>query len=466
MTGQPELFGADPTGGEASVPAPALQATVGVTPDVSRAPLATRMRPRTLEEFVGQLHAVGAGSVLRRALDAGQSPSLILWGPPGSGKTTLAQLIAAGAKAVFEPVSATSAGVADLRKVVDRAATRRRVGQDTLLFIDEIHRFNRTQQDAVLPHVESGLLRLLGATTENPSFTVNAALLSRARVVHLDALVEADLSSLVDRALGDAERGLGGRPVVLSDPARRRLLSLSGGDARVALNALELAASVAAAEDGEIGVTHVEGALMSPALLYDRAGDQHYWVVSALIKSVRGSDPDAAVYWLARMLEAGEDPMFVARRLVILAAEDIGLADPQALPLAVAAQTATHSIGMPEARLVLSEAAIYLALAPKSNAAYRAYGAAAEDVGETMHQPVPLHLRNASGSVGREMGFGAGYRYAHDESGGVAEQQHLPDALAGRTYYTPSDRGAERGTAERLAALRGRLRGEETDEDG
>ncbi|MFN2451830.1 MAG: replication-associated recombination protein A [Candidatus Dormibacteria bacterium] len=461
MSDQPDLFAADGMGAPAgAVPAPPPVADAA-SADLARAPLATRMRPRTLDEYVGQRHAVGTGSVLRRALDAGQSPSLILWGPPGSGKTTLARLIAAGASAAFEPVSATSAGVADLRKVVERAGMRRRSGQDTLLFIDEIHRFNRTQQDAVLPHVETGLLRLLGATTENPSFTVNAALLSRARVVHLDALDDADLSALLHRALADSERGLGGLTVHLSDQARRRLLSLSGGDARVALNALELAAGVAAGEDGAIGVDHVDGALMSPALLYDRAGDQHYWVVSALIKSVRGSDPDAAVYWLARMLEAGEDPMFVARRLVILAAEDIGLADPQALPLAVAAQTATHSIGMPEARLVLSEAAIYLAMAPKSNAAYRAYGAAVEDVGETMHQPVPLHLRNASGSVGRDMGFGRGYRYAHDEADGVATQQHLPDALSGRRYYTPSDRGAEQGVAERLSGLRRRLAGGE-----
>ena len=320
------------------------------------------MRPRTFDEFVGQHRVIGMGTVLRRAVDAGEVPSLILWGPPGSGKTTLAVLIAGASGAAFEAVSATNAGVADLRKVVERARERLRTGRRTILFIDEIHRFNKGQQDAVLPHVENATVTLLGATTENPSFEVNAALLSRSRVIRLEALEADDLRSLIDRALNDAERGLGGQHVAVDPGAIDRLVTLSGGDARIALNSLELAVQ-AATQDGSgavhVTITDIEGALQSPALLYDRAGDQHYWLVSAFIKSVRGSDPDAAVYWLARMLEAGEDPLFVARRMVILAAEDVGLADPHALGVAVAAQQAAHFIGMPEGFLPLAEAALY-----------------------------------------------------------------------------------------------------------
>jgi len=341
------------------------------------------MRPRSLDEFVGQAAAIGPGTVLRKALESDQLPSLILWGPPGTGKTTLARIVATMTRSVFESVSAVSAGVADLRKVVERARERQRMQRRTLLFIDEIHRFNKAQQDAILPHVESGLVRLLGATTENPSFEVNAALLSRARVVRLEALSEDDLRVLVQRAIADDSRGLGSLHVQLSDDAESRLISLSGGDARVALDALELAANGAHAGPAGVRVLDVEaidGAMQHPSLLYDRAGDQHYWLISAMIKSVRGSDPDAAIYWVARMLEAGEDPMFVARRLVLSAAEDVGLADPHALPLAVAAQQAVHSIGMPEAFLPLAETAIYLAVAPKSNSALRAYSAAVEDV--------------------------------------------------------------------------------------
>jgi putative ATPase len=423
------------------------------------APLSWRMRPRTLDEFVGQSAAVGPGTVLRRALESDQLPSLILWGPPGSGKTTLARIVATLTQSAFESVSAVNAGVADLRKVVERARERQRMSRRTVLFIDEIHRFNKAQQDAVLPHVESGLVRLLGATTENPSFEVNAALLSRARVVRLEALSDDDLRVLVRRALSDTERGLGALHVVLPDDAESRLVALSGGDARVALDALELASRAAAVVDGQrvVDVEAIDGALQHPSLLYDRAGDQHYWLASALIKSVRGSDPDAAVYWLARMLEAGEDPMFVARRLVLSAAEDVGLADPHALPLAVAAQQAVHNIGMPEGFLPLAEATIYLAAAPKSNSAYRAYSAAMQDVRATLHLPVPLHLRNAVTGLGRDMGFGSGYRYAHDFEGGVVEQQHLPEALAGRRYYEPTDIGVEARIAERLRAMREEL---------
>ncbi|TMC48736.1 MAG: replication-associated recombination protein A [Chloroflexi bacterium] len=425
----------------------------------ARVPLSTRMRPASLEGFVGQEAVIGPGSVLRRALEGDRLPSLILWGPPGSGKTTLARIIAGRSQAAFEAVSAVNAGVADLRKIVERARERQRLGQPTILFVDEIHRFNKGQQDAILPNVESGLVTLLGATTENPSFEVNAALLSRARVVRLEALEPDQVRALVRRALADRERGLQASGAELDPQAEDRLVSLSGGDARVALDALELAVAAAAVEDGHRRITaaDVEGALQNPMLLYDRAGDQHYWLASALIKSVRGSDPDAAVYWLARMLEAGEDPMFVARRLVTLAAEDVGLADAAALPLAVAAQQAVHAIGMPEGFLPLAEAALYLAAAPKSNSAMRAYSAALEDVRATLTQPVPLHLRNASTGLTRAMGFGSGYRYAHDYQDGVVEQQHLPDVLADRRYYQPSGHGAEAAIAERLAAMRAEL---------
>jgi putative ATPase len=415
------------------------------------------MRPRTFDEFVGQHRVIGAGTVLRRAVDAGEVPSLILWGPPGSGKTTLAVLIAGASGATFEAVSATSAGVADLRKVVERARERLRTGRRTVLFIDEIHRFNKSQQDAVLPHVENATVTLLGATTENPSFEVNAALLSRSRVIRLEALEADDLHRLLERALHDPERGLGAQRVAVDAAAIDRLVALCGGDARIALNSLELAVQAVitnASGDARVTVADIEGALQSPALLYDRAGDQHYWLISAFIKSIRGSDPDASVYWLARMLEAGEDPLFVARRMVISASEDIGLADPHALGVAVAAQQAAHFIGMPEGFLPLAEAALYLASAPKSNSVLRAYVAASSDVTETLHQPVPLHLRNAVTGLGRAMGYGTGYRYAHDHEGGVVEQEHLPESLAGHRYFEPTTNGAERELSERLISLR------------
>jgi putative ATPase len=443
VAGQSTLFGTDP-----SIPEEPAATSRHV-------PLATRMRPRTFDEFVGQHRAIGVGTVLRRAVDAGEVPSLILWGPPGTGKTTLAALIAGASNATFEAVSATSAGVADLRKVVERANERMRAGRRTVLFIDEIHRFNKNQQDAVLPHVENGTVALLGATTENPSFEVNAALLSRSRVIRLEALEAEDLRNLVERALTDVERGLGAQHVEVAAEAIDRLVALCGGDARIALNSLELAVQAAAKDAtgiARVTVADVEGALQNPALLYDRAGDQHYWLVSAFIKSLRGSDPDASVYWLARMLEAGEDPLFVARRMVILAAEDVGLADPAALGIAVAAQQAAHFVGMPEGYLPLAEAALYLAAAPKSNSVLRAYVAASADVAETLHQPVPLHLRNAVTGLARSMGYGSGYRYAHDHEGGVVEQEHLPETLRGRQYYDPSDHGAEHQISERLKA--------------
>ncbi len=437
---------------------PARPAEAGAVPGSQHptAPLAARMRPRTLDEFAGQERVVGPGSVLRRALEGDQLPSLILWGPPGSGKTSLAIILAAMSGAAFESVSAVSSGVAELRKIMERARDRRRMGQRTILFIDEIHRFNKAQQDAVLPDVESGNVTLLGATTENPSFEVNAALLSRARVLRLEALDDAALGGLIERAIADPERGLGGVEVVLDAVARDRLISLSGGDARIALDALELAVAATRDSNGRavVDAAAVEGALQSPTLLYDRAGDQHYWLASAFIKSMRDSDPDASVYWLARMLEAGEDPLFCARRMVILAAEDVGLADPAALGVAVAAQQAAHFVGMPEGYLPLAEAALYLATAPKSNSAMRAYTSALEDVRETLHLPVPLHLRNASTPLTRGMGFGSGYRYAHDEVDAVVDQQHLPDSLEGHRYYVPTDHGAEAEIAARLQRIR------------
>jgi len=417
----------------------------------TRVPLSTRMRPRTLDEVVGQESVIGEGTV--RAIDAGQPPSLIFYGPPGTGKTTLATLIAQRSTSSFEQISAVNTGVADIRKVVERARERQRVERRTVLFIDEIHRFNKSQQDAILPHVESGLIHLLGATTENPGFEVNAALLSRSRVVRLAHLDAAALGVVIDRALGDAERGLPG--VTLAEAGRQALIAGCGGDARIALNALEVAA--ASAGEASVAREDVVGALASTTLLYDKGGDQHYWLVSALIKSTRDSDSDAAVYWLARMLEAGEDPMFLARRLVLLAAEDVGLADPHALPLAVAAMQATHAIGMPEAYLPLAECVLYLASVPKRNSVYRAYAAARSDVEATLHQSVPLHLRNAATSLGRSMGFGSDYEYVHDDPEGITAQEHLPDELRGHRYFEPMTAGAEARIAQRVADLRARV---------
>ena len=421
------------------------------------APLADRMRPRNLAEFIGQEHVFGAGSVLRRAIEAGHVPSMILWGPPGTGKTTLANLIAGVVDAHFERLSAVAAGVADLRRVVADAEDRLGMQQRrTILFIDEIHRFSKSQQDVILPHVESGMVTLIGATTENPSFEVISPLLSRARVYTLDQLTPEQVSDILEAALAEPKRGLAGLLPLLEADAKSALIALSNGDARTALNTLELAVN-GTPPDGEgvrrVSITAIEDAIQRRASVYDRSGDQHYDTISAFIKSVRASDPDAAVYWLARMVHAGEDPMFIARRLVVLAAEDVGLADPHALPLAVAAQQAVHLIGMPEGRIPLAEATVYLAVAPKSNRAYAAIGEALRDAEQTTNEPVPLHLRNAATGLMRDMGYGRGYEYAHDYEGHFTPTENLPENLKGKRYYRPSEQGFEARVSERLKRL-------------
>jgi putative ATPase len=421
-------------------------------------PLAERMRPTSLAEFVGQDHLLGPGRWLRRALDGKELTSLILWGPPGTGKTTLGRLLAAETNANFVALSAVMAGVKEVREAVAEAAQRRDMrGQRTLLFIDEIHRFNKSQQDALLPHVEAGTVILVGATTENPSFEVNAPLLSRAKVVVLKPLSRENLRTIIDRALADPRRGLGAEPIECSEATRDLMVAQAGGDARRALSTLEAAAAVAQPDpEGRksIDAKTIEEALQQRALLYDKAGDQHYEVVSAFIKSMRGSDPDAAVYWMARMLEAGEDPLFVARRMVIFAAEDIGNADPNALRVAMAATDALRFVGMPEGHLPLTQAAVYLAVAPKSNATVTTYAAAKADVEEHGALAVPLHLRNPSSALGQSMGFGKGYKYPHNYEGNFVVEDYLPEELKGRHYYQPSSNGRERDIAERLATLR------------
>lgn len=419
------------------------------------APLAARMRPQSLDEFVGQEQIVGEGKLLRRAINGDTLFSLILWGPPGSGKTTLAQIVAQTTNAHYEPLSAVAAGVADLRRVVKEAQDRLGMfGQRTVLFIDEIHRFNKAQQDAILPYVEDGTIILIGATTENPSFEVNGALLSRARVFTLEALSDEQIGALVDRALTDTERGLGEKHALLATDARGYLINMSNGDARTALNALE--AAVTAKAPSAVGkrlitVEDIREALQSRATRYDKTGELHYNAISALHKCVRDSDPDAALYWLGRMLDGGEDPLYIARRVVRMAVEDIGLADPQALPLTIAAQQAVHFMGRPEGDLALAQAVVYLAQAPKSNAVYSAYGAAMKDVAETRNEPVPLHLRNAPTGLMKNMGYGQGYKYAHDYDNAQVDQDHFPPNLAGRRYYEPTNRGFEAAVRERLA---------------
>ena len=419
-----------------------------------RAPLAARMRPRTFDEYVGQEHIIGVGTALRNSIEADALPSIILWGPPGTGKTTLASLIANVTNSHFEQVSGVASGVADLRRIAGEARDRLGMsGQSTILFVDEIHRFNKAQQDVILPYVEDGTLVLIGATTENPSFEVVSPLLSRARVFALEPLSDEKVRMIVDAASSDVERGLGPLQPSIDREAMDALVNLSNGDARTALNALELAVSATAPDsDGKryIGVGVVEDAMQRRSLRHDKAGDLHYDTISAFIKSVRASDPDAAIYWLARMLEAGEDPLFIARRLVILAAEDIGMAAPQALTVAVAAQQAVHFIGLPEGRIPLAEATVYLATSPKSNASYMALNKAMRDVQETRNEPVPLHLRNAVTGLMRDMGYGEGYKYAHEFEGNFTPTQNLPDSLKERRYYQPGDQGYERTVRERM----------------
>ena len=401
------------------------------------APLAARMRPRTLDDMVGQPRLLGPGRALRALVESGEMSSIILWGPAGSGKTTIAGVIATATDAEFMAMSAVTAGVADVRKAIAAAKERlSQQGRRTVLFLDEIHRFNKAQQDALLPAVENGWVILVGATTENPSFEVNSPLMSRSLLFRLEALEVADVKLLLERALHDTERGLGNMKVTAQDDALQHIAEGAGGDARAALNVLEAAALIANSGTGVIDLEAATEALQRRALPYDKAGDWHYDVISGFIKSMRGSDPDAAVYWLARMLDAGEEPRFIARRMVIFASEDVGNADPTALQVAVAAHHALEFVGLPEAKLNLSQAAAYLAIAPKSNASAVALWRAEEDVVSAGPLPVPAHLRDSHSPASRSIGAGKGYKYAH-EFGGWAEQQHLPDALKDRRYYEP-----------------------------
>jgi putative ATPase len=420
-------------------------------------PLAERMRPRSLDEVVGQRHLISPGKLLYEAIVHDRVPSMILWGPPGTGKTTLAQVLANETSAELIPFSAVLSGVPELRVVIAKAAEKKRLyGKRTTVFIDEIHRFNKAQQDALLPHVERGTITMIGATTENPSFAVNAALLSRARVFRLEPHSVDDVRMLLRRALEDSERGLGTLGLTAADETLLALADQTSGDARRALDVLELAARHAAAQGHtEIDEGSVTEALSSRTLLYDKSGEEHYNVVSAFIKSMRGSDPDAAVYWMMRMLEAGDEPLFVLRRMIIFASEDVGLADPMAIQVATACDQAFQRLGMPEGMFALAQCCHYLACAPKSNASYRSWTAAREDVQKHGALPVPLKLRNAATKHMKQWGYGDGYKYAHDHGGFVPGETYLPDALAGKRYYEPKEVGFEAKLRARLKALRG-----------
>jgi putative ATPase len=440
------LFGPAPPGFSSSSPERAAHPS----------PLADRMRPETIEEFVGQLHILGPGKPLRRQIERDELGSMILWGPPGSGKTTLATIVARKTRSDFVRFSAVLAGIKEIKEVMAAAEKSRHYGRRTVLFIDEIHRFNKAQQDAFLPYVERGDIVLIGATTENPSSEVNAALLSRAKVYMLSALSTDEVLVLLRRALSSEKQGLGSQHIEISDELLRQIAVFANGDARAAYNTLETAVAAAPRDlDGRITITEalVEDAIQRKVLLYDKAGEEHYNLISALHKSVRNSDPDAALYWLGRMLEAGEDPLYVARRLIREASEDIGLADPNALGVTVAAMQAVHFLGMPEGNLALAEAAVYLSLAPKSNALYVGYGEVATDAQKTIAEPVPFHLRNPVTGLMANLGYGKGYQYAHKADDKLTDMQCLPDNLKDRRYYRPTDQGFEKRLKEKLAAI-------------
>jgi putative ATPase len=420
---------------------------------VNPAPLAERMRPSTLSGFVGQEHLVGEGKILDRVIKRGELPSLILWGPPGTGKTTLARIVAEASKADFVEFSAVLSGVKEIREVIKAAKDSLRLGRKTVLFVDEIHRFNKSQQDAFLHSVEDGTITLIGATTENPSFEVNAPLLSRCKVLVLEALTDEAIKKILTEALSDAERGLGNSKVEISGDVIDFIADSSAGDARSALNSLEAAFMITEPDPGGVKWITLETAteaMQKKALLYDKSGEEHYNVISAFIKSMRGSDADAALYWLARMVEAGEDPLFIARRMVIFASEDIGNADPRAIMVANAVKDSVDFIGMPEGWIPLAQGVAYLATAPKSNASYMAYMEAADDVKKHGALPVPLHIRNAPTKLMKGLGYGKGYKYPHSFKDAVADQDYLPDSLKGRAYYKPTDRGYDRNIAQMM----------------
>jgi putative ATPase len=430
-----------------------------VEPDVPLAhqPLAERMRPRTLDEFIGQQKLLGPGKPLRKQIENDDLGSMLFWGPPGCGKTTLARLIARLTRSEFTPFSAVLTGIKEIKEVMADAERKARSGQRTIVFIDEVHRFNKAQQDAFLPHVEAGHITFIGATTENPSFEVISPLLSRTKVYILDPLTTPQIVDLLRRALADKERGLGNENIEVSDEILFRIASYANGDARSAYNTLELATRSAIRQrSGALAITSelLEDVLQRKLLRYDKAGEEHYNLISALHKSVRNSDPDAALYWLARMLESGEDPLYLARRMVRMASEDIGLAEPGALAVTLAAKDAFDFLGAPEGHLALAQAAVYLSLAPKSNALYTGYGEVIEDVHKTEADPVPLHLRNAVTGLMKNVGYGKGYQYAHEYEDKVTDMQCLPDNLAGRTYYQPTDQGFEQRLRQRLEDIR------------